>query len=332
MKQRIAVIGGGGFIGSRFIARLAKTDHTPFVIDREAHPGPDVEFVSCDVCDRERLLTACAGTDVIVHLAAEHRDDVQPITRYTDVNVQGTQNVCDAARAAGVKKIVFTSSVAVYGFTRQGRPLAEDAPARPFNEYGRTKYLAEQVLERWCAQDPAHSLVIARPTVVFGEGNRGNVYTLLRQIAHGPFLMIGNGRNRKSMAYVENVAAALEFALGLGAGTHVFNYVDKPDYDMNQLVALIRSVLGDQRGVGLRVPYPLGLTVGMGADLIARQIRKPLPFSRVRVEKFCASTEFAADRIREMGFQPPVALEEALRRTIAFEFGAASGARVAARS
>lgn len=332
MKQRIAVVGGGGFIGSRFIARLARTDHTPLVIDRAAHPDPEVEFVSCDICDRERLIAACAGADVIVHLVAEHRDDVQPISRYADVNVQGTQNVCDAALAAGVRQIVFTSTVAVYGFTEPGQPLAEDAPARPFNEYGRTKYQAEQVLERWCALDPTHSLVIMRPTVVFGEGNRGNVYTLLRQIARGPFLMIGNGGNRKSMAYVENVAAALEFALGLGAGTHIFNYVDKPDYDMNQLVGLIRSVLGDGRGVGLRVPYPLGLAVGMGADLVARRIRKPLPFSRVRVEKFCASTQFAADRIRSLGFEPPVVLEEALRRTIEFEFGAASEARAAARS
>lgn len=329
MKHRIAVIGGGGFIGSRFLARLARTDHTAFVVDRSSHPDRQVEFRSCDVTDRERLIAACADADVLVHLAAEHRDDVQPISRYTDVNVQGTQNVCDAARAAGIRRIVFTSSVAVYGFTEQGRVLGEDAPIRPFNEYGRTKYAAEQVLEKWREEDPGRSLVIMRPTVVFGEGNRGNVYNLLRQIARGPFLMIGDGRNRKSMAYVENVAAALEFSLGLGPGTHLFNYVDKPDYDMNHLVALIRSVLGSEKGVGPRIPYPIGLMAGSAADLVARLVRRPLPFSRVRVEKFCASTEFAADRIRELGFQPPVDLESALRRTIAHEFGTAPAVEVA---
>jgi nucleoside-diphosphate-sugar epimerase len=331
MKHRIAVIGGGGFIGSRLIDRLARTDHTAFVIDRSARPEGDVEFRSCDVCDRDRLIESCAGADVIVHLAAEHRDDVQPVSRYTEVNVQGTENVCAAARAAGIRKLVFTSSVAVYGFTERGRPLAEDAPARPFNEYGRTKYLAEQVLQKWFEEDPGRSLVIMRPTVVFGERNRGNVYNLLRQIVRGPFLMIGNGSNRKSMAYVENVAAALEFSLGLGAGTHLFNYVDKPDYDMNQLVALIRSVLGDEKGVGLRLPYSIGLAAGICADGAAWLARRPLPFSRVRVEKFCASTEFAADRIRALGFRPPVDLQDALRRTIEFEFGSVGANELEAR-
>lgn len=321
MKYRIAVIGGSGFIGQRFVTRLSHTDHHPFVIDRSARTEDECEFRQCDVRDRDGLIAACAGADVIVHLAAEHRDDVQPLSRYTEVNVQGSQNVCDAARAAGIRKILFTSTVAVYGFTERGRQMGEDAPIRPFNEYGRTKFQAEQVFEQWREEDSEHSLVIVRPTVVFGEGNRGNVYTLLHQIAKGPFLMIGDGRNRKSMAYVENVAAALEFALGLGAGTHVFNYVDKPDYDMNQLVSVIRSVLGGRPGVGLRVPYPLGLTAGIGADWVSSLVRRPLPFSRVRVEKFCASTEFAADRIRELGFQPPVDLETALRRTIEFEFG-----------
>lgn len=74
--------------------------------------------------------------------------------------------------------------------------------------------------------------------MVFGEQNRGNVYNLLRQIASGKFIMIGSGQNRKSMAYVENVAAFIEHALGFGPGVHIYNYIDKPDFDMNTLVAI----------------------------------------------------------------------------------------------
>ena len=83
-------------------------------------------------------------------------------------------------------------------------------------------------------EDPKiRSLVIVRPTVVFGEGNRGNVYNLLRQIASRRFLMFGDGRNKKSMAYVENVAAFIEYSLSFKKGVHIYNYIDKPDFDMN---------------------------------------------------------------------------------------------------
>ena len=82
----------------------------------------------------------------------------------------------------------------------------EEAEPRPFNDYGRTKFAAEKVLKEWQAGFSDRSLTIVRPTVIFGEKNRGNVYNLLKQIAHGPFVMIGNGKNKKAMAYVGNVA------------------------------------------------------------------------------------------------------------------------------
>ena len=77
--------------------------------------------------------------------------------------------------------------------------------------------------------DLKKTLVIIRPTVVFGEGNRGNVFNLMNQIAKNRFMMVGSGTNRKSMAYVENVAAFLEYSLSFQSGLHVHNYVDKPD-------------------------------------------------------------------------------------------------------
>jgi GlcNAc-P-P-Und epimerase len=96
----------------------------------------------------------------------------------------------------------------------------EQGAINPFNEYGRTKYEAECVYRDWQAQDPGNrALVIIRPTVVFGEQNRGNVYNLLRYLADGRFVMVGSGRNVKSMAYVENIAAFLEHSLSFGPGS-----------------------------------------------------------------------------------------------------------------
>jgi nucleoside-diphosphate-sugar epimerase len=103
------------------------------------------------------------------------------------------------AEEKGIKTIVFTSSVAIYGFAPLGTD--ESGEINYFNDYGRTKYEAELVYKAWYEKDPENrKLVIVRPTVVFDEQNRGNVYNLLRQIASGKFMMIGNGENRKSMA------------------------------------------------------------------------------------------------------------------------------------
>ena len=149
---------------------------------------------------------------------------------------------CDAARKYKIKKIIFTISVAIHGFSHSNTD--ENGAPNYFNDYGRTKYQAEKIFKKWQTEDVKNrTLVIARPTVVFGEGNRGNVFNLLNQIASGKFLMIDNGKNKKSMAYVKNVAAFLEYSLRFKPGMHIYNYIDKPDFDMNTLVSKIREVL-----------------------------------------------------------------------------------------
>ena len=198
-------------------------------------------------------LDQLAKVSTIINLAAVHRDDVRPLSRYDDVNVQGAKNVCEAARKHGINKIIFTSSVAIYGFAPADTD--ESGEANYFNDYGRTKYLAEQVYKAWQAEDPeSRTLVIVRPTVIFGEGNRGNVYNLLRQIASRRFVMFGDGTNRKSMAYVENVVAFIEYSLSFEPGLHIYNYIDKPDFDMNTLISGARKTLFGKTNVGLRLP------------------------------------------------------------------------------
>jgi nucleoside-diphosphate-sugar epimerase len=232
--------------------------------------------------------------------------------------VEGARNVCAIATQAGVSTIVFTSSVAIYGFA----PANTDEQGEPnfFNEYGKTKYLAEQVYLDWHAQDPPNrTLVIVRPTVIFGPGNRGNVYNLLRQIASGRFAMFGDGRNVKSMAYVENVANFLVQCIGEKPGVHIYNYIDKPDLSMNKLVEVARKTLFDKSGVGIRMPGFLGVTIGIGFDLLAWLIRKPLPISSIRVKKFMATTQFSS-AVPATGFEAPYTLAEGLEKTLRYEF------------
>jgi len=317
--MEISVIGGSGFVGTRLCSRLAKQDGVSFqIIDK----SPSQVFWDrtriADVRSASALLEAVPLGASIINLAAEHRDDVSPRSLYDEVNVQGTRNVCTVARERQVRCIVFTSSVAVYGFAPLGTD--ESGAINPFNDYGRTKYEAEQVLRAWQEEAPdTRTLVIVRPTVVFGENNRGNVYNLLRQIAIGRFVMIGDGLNRKSMAYVENVAAFLQHSLTAPPGVHVFNYVDKPDFTMNELVAQVSGLLGHRSASRVRLPVAAGLLIGSCFDAVAKVSRRKFPISAIRVRKFCANSVYGSAAFNA-GFTPPVAMEQALERTVRHEF------------
>jgi nucleoside-diphosphate-sugar epimerase len=313
-NSNVAIIGGAGFVGSRLasIFHASSQDYSIYDIDLKSE-----QVYFCDI-EKNSCLDQLEIVDCIVNLAAVHRDDIRPLSRYDDVNVQGSVNVCEAARKHGINKIIFTSSVAIYGFA----PADTDESGQPnyFNDYGRTKYLAEQVYKEWQAEDSENrTLVIVRPTVIFGEGNRGNVYNLLKQIASRRFVMFGNGKNRKSMAYVENVAAFLEYSLSFKPGLHIYNYIDKPDFDMNTLVSEARKTLFGKNNVGLRLPAFLGMTIGYFADFVAKVTGKTLPVSSIRVKKFMGTTQFASS-VAETGFVPPVSLEEGLARTLRYEF------------
>ena len=314
--MRIAIIGADGFIGTRLATYLEKLHYNFTKYDKNKNiTKKNFEFL--DVEDKKSLMKI-KGNDVIINLAAVHHDNIKPISRYDEVNVQGAINICDTARKYGIKKIIFTSSVAVYGFA----PANTDESGAPnyFNDYGRTKYLAEKVFIDWQNEDLQNrTLIIVRPTVVFGEGNRGNVYNLLNQVASGRFLMMGNGKNKKSMAYVENVAAFIEHSLFFSTGVHIYNYIDKPDLDMNSLISKARKILFGKNNVGTRIPAFFGIAIGYFADFVAKILSKNLTISRIRIKKFLSTTQFNSS-IDKTNFIPPVTLEEGLERTIRYEF------------
>jgi nucleoside-diphosphate-sugar epimerase len=315
-KQEVAIIGGAGFVGSRLTARFNKGDVFSRRYDIDLS-NPLDRSIYLDVEDIDSL-DKLAGVSTIINLAAVHRDDVRPLSRYDDVNVQGARNVCDAACKHGINQIIFTSSVAIYGFAPADTDEAGEY--NYFNDYGRTKYLAEQVYKAWQLEDSENrTLVIVRPTVIFGEGNRGNVYNLLRQIASRRFVMFGDGKNRKSMAYVENVSAFLEHSLSFEPGLHIYNYIDKPDFDMNTLISSARKILFGKTNVGLRLPGFVGIALGYVADFAAVVIRRPLAVSSIRIKKFMGTTQFSSS-VSDSGFVPPVSLEEGLARTLRYEF------------
>jgi nucleoside-diphosphate-sugar epimerase len=317
--MKITLIGGSGFVGTRLIALLKKHNHALLNADKNMSMAyPEITAIA-DVRKKEQITPLLRGTDVVILLAAEHRDDVSPVSLYYDVNADGTRNVLEAMDECGVRRIIFTSSVAIYGLNKENPD--ENHAAEPFNHYGKSKWQAEELLRQWHSGNPhERNLCILRPTVIFGEGNRGNVYNLLKQIAGGRFLMVGNGGNVKSMSYVGNVAAFVEFLIAEKAdGYHVFNYADKPDLTTNNLVEHAGSALG-RRVPTLRIPYALGMLGGYGFDMLAALTGRKLAISSVRVKKFCATTQFNADAAHGSGFAAPFSITEGLERTLKAEF------------
>lgn len=317
--KSVSIIGGSGFIGTRLMRRLKKNNLVDSkIVDKAPSKAfPNLVTLS-DVRSVEQLRESILDGSLIVNLAAEHRDDVRPLSLYDEVNVCGAENICIVAREKCVKTIIFTSSVAVYGFAPIGTD--ESGKIAPFNDYGRTKYEAELVFNAWQAEAPEErTLVIIRPTVVFGEQNRGNVYNLLRQIASGKFVMVGHGENRKSMAYVENVAAFIEYSMSFKPGVHIYNYIDKPDFTMNSLVANVNIILGRSEKIGFRLPFAVGYLIGKVFDLVAAMTGKRFAVSSIRVKKFCANSVYNT-AIDKTGFVRPVPLEQAIAQTVRHEF------------
>ena len=317
--MKIAVIGGSGFVGSRLISLLKDKEGIDLLnVDKsDSSMFPEITTI-VNILDKDRLSKALVGVDVVVLLAAEHRDDVTPISLYYDVNVKGMENTLLAMEQNNVKRLIFTSSVAIYGLGKSNPD--EQAKVAPFNDYGRSKWQAERCLQRWHALHQDWNINIIRPTVIFGESNRGNVYNLLRQIASGRFVMIGDGNNQKSMAYIGNVVAFIAFLIQQNKpGYHIYNYADKPDFTTKELVTHTASVLR-KKVPTIRIPYRFGLFIGYCFDFLAFLTRKKLTISSIRVKKFCAVTQYSGSKALASGFAPPFTLAEGLRNTLQAEF------------
>jgi nucleoside-diphosphate-sugar epimerase len=314
--NKITVIGGAGFVGTN-LCRLFEYNKQDFeIIDLKVSKQFPRKCKIADVRDVRTLRETITG-DVVVHLAAVHRDDVQDKSEYKRTNVNGAENVALVCEEKGINKIVFTSTVAVYGFAKP--ETDETGEINPFNEYGRTKFEAEEKLRAWQVKNAA-SLIIVRPTVIFGEGNRGNVFNLFNQIASGRFLMVGSGANKKSMAYIRNVVAFLDTCIYTRRTFGIFNYVDTPNLTMFELVHFVRRNLGYKSGKIFTLPLSIGILAGHFFDVLSNITNKKYLISSIRIKKFISETYFLSNQRNLDNFSAPYQLTDAIARTLEYEF------------
>ena len=317
MEKTIYLIGGSGFIGSCLANKLSKNKSLKFkIIDKKTSKYYPKLCTIVDIRNYSALEGSLSTNSLLIHLAAEHRDNVKPVNLYYDVNVTGAHNLCNVARKMDINKIIFTSSVAVY--EKSNTKINESSNLKPFNHYGKSKLQAEKIFMKWQLEDPFRRvLVIVRPTDVFGEGNRGNVYNLMRQIYLKRFVMVGRGSNIKSLAYVQNLADFILYTMKVKSGIHIYNYADNPDLSVMEFINIIKKELGQQK-TDIHIPSLIAYILGYIADLFSLLLGKEMVLSSARVKKFTMPTIFSRKKNGE--FKPHFDLIRAIRKTVSYEF------------
>jgi nucleoside-diphosphate-sugar epimerase len=251
MGDTILVTGGSGYFGT-VLADLARRDgHTVRVLDVNPPEDPTLEYVEADVRDEAAVRAACAGVDVVLHNVAQ-----VPLAKDADlfwsVNVVGTANVLIAARESGVRKVVHTSSSAIFGIP-ESNPVDEETPPRPLEDYGRAKLEAELLCRDAVAAGTDVSII--RPRTILGHGRLGIMAILFEFVADGaPVFVFGSGDNRYQFVHANDLASAVLLAAAKpGPGT--YNIGAREFGTMRETL----QVLVDHAGTGSRVrSLPIG--------------------------------------------------------------------------
>jgi nucleoside-diphosphate-sugar epimerase len=318
------VTGATGVIGPQLVRRLAGDGFGVRVLARRP-PAPGllpsaVEVVTGDISDGVVVRKAVEGATYVFHLAAKlhiNNPSASLAGEYRNTNVEGARIVAEASRDAGVSRLVFFSSIAVYGPTTPGEVLHEDSPALATSLYGSTKCDAEEILLSMRRRSDDEPLaVILRIAGVYGSRIKGNYRELVRWLKRGVFVPVGRGENRRTLVYEEDVAdAALLAATHSAAAGRIYNVTDGDVHTFREIVAVICGVL-DRRPPGLHVPTSVARVcarvLDSGLSLAGRT-----GFAAPLVDKLVEDMAVNGRRIQdELGFRPRFDLRNGWEATI----------------
>lgn len=313
--MQILVTGATGAVGPAVTGALVAAGHEVRALVRTPPPAgllpAAVELVRGDITEPATLQPAMSGCDGVVHMAALlHMANPSPALQatYERVNVTGTANVIAAAQAQGVARLVFFSTIAVYGHGH-GATLRETTPPQPDTLYGRTKLAAEGLVLAAQRADGAALGVVLRLAAVYGAQVKGNYQRLLTALARGRFLPIGRGANRRTLVYDHDVAAAALLALREPAAAgRVYNVTDGSVHTLQEIVGAICQALG-RRPPRVYLPVaPVRLLVALLEDGLAL-LGRSAPVGRATLAKYLEEMVVDGSRLQqELGFTPRYSL------------------------
>lgn len=321
--MKIGITGGAGCLGRPLTEKLIADGAYLKLLTLPNDPsktdlGKKVEIITGDLNSPDALDLLCMDCDVLFHLAGMVHS--VPGTKAEEeeffrVNVEGTRNLLEAAKKNRVKRVVFYSTVGVYGKDADFHG-DELSPCRPGSVYAESKYLAEQLVLNRVNNGGPEGVVLRFP-VVYGPLDRGNVASLIKAIHSRLFFYFGDGNCLRSMISSKNAAeAAVGAAIEPKAANELFCVTDGRDYTMNEFVDCICRVLGTSWRP-LHVPVSLADMAGRCGDVLRKWVRVPFPIDSDRVRKLSRPLTFSCEKAkRVLGYEPVETLEEGLRREV----------------
>ena len=260
-KSPVLVTGGAGFIGSNLVDLLLAQGHSVRILDnlstgKQANlpSDPRVEFIKGDVADVQLVRRAVQGCQAVVHLAAvaSVQASVEDPVGTHQSNLVGTLNICEAMREAGIRRVVFASSAAVYGNNGDGEAIDEETPKAPLTPYAADKLASEHYLDFYRRQHGLEPVVFRFFNIYGPRQDPSSPYSGVisifteRALKRQPITVFGDGEQTRDFLYVGDLVELLGQALkqeeiDVGAINVGLNRATS----LNQLLAAIGDVVGE---------------------------------------------------------------------------------------
>ena len=322
-RPLILVTGASGAVGPAVVdivlnagyrVRTLSVDPLPDIIREKG-----VEDITGDVTNIHCVRQAMKGVKLVVHLAGLlHISDASSDMdkEYERVNVGGTATVVSEALKANASRIVFFSTIAVYGKSN-GRIMNEDTPPQPNTCYAKTKLSAEKIVLGAKGSEGRPIGVVLRLGAIYGPEMKGNYLRLVRSLARGRFLPVGSGKNRRTLVYDKDAARAAVLAVEHPkAPGKIFNVSDGKLHTVHDILLSICRSLGKRPPV-ISLPAGPARIAATVVEQVARCLGGRSPVNRVAIDKYIEDIAVESRRISdELGFVPRYGLEEGWKETV----------------
>ncbi|HZD55616.1 MAG TPA: NAD-dependent epimerase/dehydratase family protein [Anaerolineales bacterium] len=317
--MNVLITGGGGFIGSHLVDSQLSQGNFVRAIDlhagRLAHvtSHPNLQIIIGDITDGDLVRQSVERIDVIYHLASAHLDVSLEGAHYRRVNVDATIGLLEAAREAGVRRVVHCSSVGVIGDV-SNPPADETSPCKPTNIYESTK-LAGELAALAFAHDKDLPVVVARPAWVYGP-RCPRTAKLFKAIQKGRFPIFGDGRNLRHPVYVSDAVSGLELCGEVDQiSGQVYIIAGQGPVTIEELVRLVAEAVG-VTPPKIHFPIFMGLLIAYSLQIAFKPLGRQPPASRRSLDFFLKNNAYAITRARrDLGFYPRVDLRSGLQKT-----------------